>query len=74
MMTRKERQALLVGDICVFKRGYDKGKKCEVVYIENTIDGCESILVKFVDQEFDSRSTNGNRWLKLTGISELDVT
>ena len=73
-MTRKEFQELLVGDICVFNSGYDKGKKCEVVYIEDNIDGCDSILVKFVDQEFDSRSTNGNRWLKLTRAMALDVT
>lgn len=73
-MTRREFQELLIGDICVIKMGYDKGKLCEVVYIEDSIDGCDSILVKSVDQEFDSRSTNGNRWLKLTRAMALDVT
>lgn len=72
-MTRIEFQNLAVGDICVFKSGYDKGKKCEVVYIEDNVDGCDSILVRFVDQEFDARSTNGNRWLKLTRAMALDV-
>lgn len=71
-MTRKEFENLKIGDICVMKIGDDKGKKCEVVYIEDDIDGCDSILVRVMDQEFTSRN-NGNRWLKLTRAMALDV-
>lgn len=74
-MTRMQLQDLKVGDICIFKSGYDKGTKCEVVYIEDNIDGCDSILVRALSgQEFDIRARNGNRWLKLISAKCLDVT
>lgn len=72
-MTRIEFQNLKIGDICVIKRGYDQGKKCKVVYIEDEIDGCDSILVKAIDCEFSQTATHTNRWLRLTNSHELDI-
>lgn len=71
-MNRIEFQNLKVGDICVIKRGHDQGKKCKVVYIEDEINGCDSILVKAIDGEF-SQMTHSNRWLRLTNSHSLDI-
>lgn len=72
-MTRIQFQNLKIGDICVFKRGHDQGKKCEVVYIEDWIIGCDAILVKAIDCEFAQTAGHTNRWLRLTGSHELDL-
>lgn len=71
-MKRIEFQNLKVGDICVIKRGYDQGKRCKVVYIEDEIDGCDTILVKCIDDTF-SQKTHSNRYLRLTSSHELDI-
>jgi ribosomal protein L24 len=71
-MTRIEFQNLKVGDMCVIKRGHDQGKKCRVVYIEDEIDGCDTIVVKAVDCEF-SQKTHSNRYHRLLNSHELDV-
>lgn len=71
-MKRIEFQNLKVGDICVIKRGHDQGKRCKVVYIEDEIDGCDTILVKCIDDTF-SQMTHSNRHLRLTSSHELDI-
>ncbi len=71
-MKRIEFQNLKVGDICVIKRGYDRGKKCKVVYIEDEIDGYDAILVKCIDGIF-SQKTHSNQYLRLTNSHELDI-
>lgn len=66
-MTDSEYENLKVGDICVFKRGRDKNKKCSVLYIVD-----KTILVRAINNvEFDAVGTN--RKIRLSGTHELDI-
>lgn len=65
-MTKLELENLRVGDICVFKRGHDAGKKCIVLYKKYN-----SILVEAWGDEFKAIDTN--KKLRLTGFRELDI-
>ena len=65
-MNKSELENLKIGDICMFKRGHDAGKKCIVLYKKY-----ESILVETCDDKF--RAINTNKKLRLTGFRELDI-
>ena len=71
-MTRIQYENLKVGDMCVINKGHDEGKKVEVVYIEDKIDECESILVRAVNCEL-SQITHNNKWLRLTDWRQLNI-
>lgn len=66
-MKREEFNNLKIGDICVVKRGHDRGKKVIVRYIED-----EQIVIKDLDNK-PLRNVNGYTVLRLTGWRELDI-
>ena len=64
-MTGAQLVNLKVGDVCIILRGRDKGRECQVAYIEG-----ESVLVRSVDGRRFSSLTQYGR-LKLTSYREL---
>jgi len=67
-MNTQQFENLKIGDLCVIKRGRDKGVLCEIRYIEDN-----SILVRAVgDSIFEA--VDVNKKLRLTSWRELDIT
>lgn len=58
---------LKVGDVCICKRGHDKGKKCKIVFKED-----ETVLLKTLDEPFSQR-THTNPSFRLTSFREIDI-
>lgn len=66
-MKREEFNNLKIGDICVIKRGHDKGNKCMVMFKED-----ETILIKTLEGPL-SVITHSNRKFRLTNMREIDT-
>lgn len=66
-MKREQFEALRVGDIVVIRRGMDKGKKAEVVYIEDRY-----VLLRAMPGEVFLLTNQPPRPLRLTGFPEID--
>ena len=72
-MKRREFENLKDGDIVVFGRGHDAGRRCEVVYIDyNSGSKYEALLVRSLDRKpFTAKSSYGN--LRLTSWIQIDL-
>jgi len=66
-MNREQFNKLKVGDICVIKRGHDKGKICTVLYIKN-----DSILIE-AQEGTSFQAIDTNQKLRLTRFYEVDI-
>lgn len=66
-MKKVDYENLKIGDICMIKRGHDKGKKCEVLWKEN-----ETVLLRCLDETFKT-ITHTNKNFRLTNVREIDT-
>lgn len=69
-MTRQQLINLQIGDIGEFTRGYNKGRKCEVVYIDYEYG---TICVRSIDGKPFTSSRGTNRMIELVEWRTLQL-
>ena len=66
-MNKEQFNKLKVGDKCIVKRGRDRGKICNVLYIKNN-----SVLIE-AEEGTQFQAVDTNRRLRLTSYYEIDI-